>query len=174
MKNRQERFKDIHKLIEDEQGGFKRGRRTMEQLFALREAKLEAKEKNKLVFAAFLNIKKTYDCVFRKGLFTKLWKQRIRGKFWRMVLEMYEITRIKVKLGEIETEYFEIIVGIIQGSVLGPILFFLFINDLIKILKKFCSGANFRATIRFIALFFAGDISLLSNNENDFRRMLNL
>ena len=91
-----------------------------------------------------------------------------------MILEMYKITRTKVKLGEIETGYFEILVGIIQGSVLGPMLFNLFINDLLTEIKRNCTGVNFGSMIALMALFFADDIALLSNSEEDLRRMLKI
>jgi len=125
----------------EEQGGFREGRGTIESFFILHETIAEAFEEAKPLFVAFLDIRKAYDTVYIEGLFVKLAKIIGNGRMWRFLLDIYENSSTKVKIGDLETNFFTLIEGILQGSVLGPLLFLIFIDDLAQEVKETGNGA---------------------------------
>ena len=97
----------------------------------------EAKDKKEPVTAIFFDFAKAFDVVDHEVLLTKiekvlpLWKCR-----W---IAAYLTNRMqRVKVGEIVTEWKPVEAGVIQGSVLGPILFILFIADINEFLPINC------------------------------------
>ena len=129
-------FINEHELISEEQGGFRIGRGTIESLFNILSARSYAYDKNVPFMVTFLDLKKAYDKVFRDGLLKLFWNMGIRGRLWRVIREMYNKTVTAVKMESNVTKFFDSVLGILQGSVLGPTLFNLLINDIITKTKK--------------------------------------
>ena len=87
-------------------------------------------------YCTFIDIQKAYDKVWREALWYKLYKMGIRGKLWRVLRNIYEKVESCVVLGDHCTELFEVLLGLRQGCLLSPMLFDLFINDIVDELKK--------------------------------------
>ena len=71
----------------EEQGGFRPGRGTIDQLFVLTE--ILKSRVGMSTHAAFIDVKKAYDTVWRQGLWKRPWDEGVRGKMWRVVKSMY-------------------------------------------------------------------------------------
>ena len=103
--------------IADNQFGFRPGKSTTEHIFALRMLQEKYREKNKELHMVFVDLEKAYDRVPRKLIW---WSLRKKG-----VPEAYiKTTR------EGNTEYFNVKVGLHQGSAISP-LFFIIIMDVL-------------------------------------------
>ncbi len=61
-------MKITDKSVGDEQGGFRKGRECVDKIFALEILVEKYQEKDRKLFAAFMNLEKAYDRVDRKGL----------------------------------------------------------------------------------------------------------
>ena len=70
---------EANNIIADEQAGFRRGRSTMDQLFVLLETIKFRRPKT--TYAAFIDIAKAYDKVWRNGLWYKLFKLELKVNF---------------------------------------------------------------------------------------------
>jgi hypothetical protein len=157
--------------IVEEQGGFRPRRGTDDQLFALTET-LRLRT-GKVTYAAFIDVKKAYDTVWRVGLWKRLWEEGVRGKMWRVVKGMYQTVESAVLVGEESTEWFELQAGVRQGCVMSPVLFSLFINGLARELKKRGQGVDIGGR-RVQMLLYADDIALLAETPDDLQRMLDV
>ena len=73
------------------------------------------------------------------------------------------------------TDYFNCTVGTIQGCVTSPILFLLFINDLINYLRKKCDGGIFLSDEieKLLALLFADEVALFADSIIGLQRSVN-
>ena len=135
--------------ILEEQGGFRVGRSTSEQIFILKETILGRKRGRKSTFCCFLDIRKAYDTVFREGLWESLLVKQIGGKMWRVIKNMYSEVASCVRLGEERTDWFRLEVGLRQGC----ILFSVFIDRLAEEVKE-VGGARY-GKIELSLLLFA-------------------
>ena len=69
--------------------------------------------------------------MWRDGLWLKLWEMGVRGKVWRIIKQMHGFSRSAVLLEGEKSETFSLEQGVVQGCSLSPILFSVFINDLL-------------------------------------------
>ena len=79
----------------------------------------------------FCRFQKAYDSVWHKGLFTKLENLNVNGVFINIIKDMYSKSLCAVKVMKSTTEFFPCKRGVRQGCPLSPILFNIYLNDLL-------------------------------------------
>ena len=102
---------------------------------------------NKKLYFCFVDFRKAYDSIWRKALFKKLLGYGVSTNFVSLLKNMYEKTKLSVRLPRDITEFFPSNVGLKQGCNMGPILFNLFRNDNNEIFdERFCHPITFCVT----------------------------
>ena len=125
-------------LITHNQSGFRPGDGCVNQLLYLVSEIYESFEcqNNLEVRAVFLDISKAFDKVWHEGLIFKLKQNGIRGNLLNFFISYLNGRKQRVGINGSYSEYSLIESGVPQGSVLGPLLFLVYINDLEKNLKS--------------------------------------
>ena len=160
-------------LLSDEQNGFRSNRRGEDNIFMVRELIERCKRENKSGYFAFLDIEKAYDRVNRELLCKVLSKCGLSEKFVRIIRSMYENTRARYMLGDIESDWVESKRGVRQGCILSPLLFALYTEELALRVKERGLGVTVGRE-KLCMLMYADDIIIMCETGNDLQELLDI
>lgn len=146
-------FIDKHMLLMESQYGFRTNRSTTMALMEL-EKLTSAIDEKKYAVGLFIDLKKAFDTIDHDILLQKLERYGIRGVGLTWLKSYIENRQQFVQMGVTKSTLADIKCGVPQGSILGPKLFILYINDI-------CSVSNI---LNYVV--FADDTNVLCVGKN--------
>jgi hypothetical protein len=144
-------------LFTNHQHGFRKGRSCSTQLIEVLEDWTEKIDNYNTIDTIYLDFQKAFDTVPHIRLLNKLEGYIITGKILGWIKNFLTDCKQKVVLNGSHSDWTEVTSGIPQGSVLVPILFTIYINDLPDVVYN-------------MAKTFADDIKLYAIVNNDEER----
>ena len=152
--NRLHSFLTKHNILFPQQFGFRKSHSTSHAVLSISQKIYDALESGKFAYAVFIDLEKAFDTVDHSILLEKLNHYGIRG-LPLALLKSYLSDRSQfVSISGVNSSSSKIKYGVPQGSVLGPLLFLIYINDLS------------RAVRHGDVLHFADDTNLLHINSS--------
>lgn len=158
---------DTYEKIPEAQSGFRKTRSCMDNIFTLQTCiQSEIKSGNKYMYGIFIDFERAFDSVPHSKLFDKLFNLGCSTKFIRIIGNLYNQASFEVQANGIKSNSIQVTEGVLQGEVLSPLLFSLYISDLESYLRKHdLEGCSLNATTDILILFFADDIIILARSQ---------
>jgi hypothetical protein len=154
MHKRLSKFLDKNKILTQSQYGFRRGRSTELAILNMIDKVTEAVDQKNDCVGVFLDLSKAFDTIDHGILLRKLYLLGIRGVVNNWFGSYLSNRKQFVEIKDCRSALMQISCGVPQGSILGPLLFIIYINDLVSAIQD-CD-----------VIMFADDTNLFFTSKN--------
>ena len=146
-------FLEEHNVLSDHQFGFRSGRSTVDQLLLVYEEVSRCVDSDRLMDVVLFDFSKAFDVVRHQILLTKLHGIGVQGDILRWVEQFITNRLMQVSVNGQNSRPRWVTSGVPQGSVLGPLLFLVYINHI---------ASKFKCRFKI----FADDLKMYASVDN--------
>ena len=152
--------------LPDVQDGFRKGRRTIDQIANIHWIIKKAREFQKNIYFCFIDYVKAFDCVDHNKLWKILQEMGIPDHLTCLLRNLYAGLEATVRTGHGKTDWFQMGKGVCQGCILSPCLFNFYVEYIMRNagLEETQSGIKI-AGRNINNLRYADDTTLMEESE---------
>jgi hypothetical protein len=155
------------------QFGFKKNLGCSHALYVLRSVVEYFNDKGSTVNLCALDLSKAFDKVNHYGLFIMLMRRSVPLEFLNILINWYDLCNAVVRWDNAVSRLFHPSCGVRQGGVLSPVLFAMYVDNIIINLLNSGHGCHI-GSMFFGCIMYADDLVLLSGSLSDLQAMIDL
>ena len=155
------------------QFGFKRKHSCSHALYVLRSTVDYFSKHGSSTIVTFLDCSKAFDKISHRGLFLKLIERNVPLCYVNLLIYWYSNMENRCKWQSAFSNSYSVPSGVKQGGVISPKLFTVYIDDLVKLLRKKGIGC-YIDHIFTGSLLFADDLCLIAPSRKAMQKMLDI
>ena len=158
----------MNRELPDVQAGFRKGRRTKDQIANIRWIIEKAREFQKSIYFCFIDYTKAFDCVDRSKLWKILQEMGIPDHLTCLLGNLYAGQEATVRTGHGTTDWFQIGKAVCQGCILSPCLFNFYAEYIMRNAGLEETQTGIKISGRNINnLRYADDTTLMAKSEEE-------
>ena len=167
INRRLENYLEENNLLINEQAGFRKSSRSTDHIFILKKiVDCAISKRNGRLYGCFVDFNKAFDNIWHDALLLKLTKMGITGSCLNIIADMYTDSKVCTRTKTGASDSFTVKRGVLQGNILSPTLFNIFINDIKEVLLHENSPFLSETTgSKVSCLLYADDVVLLSTTQ---------
>ena len=171
----------IDNILRKNQNGFRRNRSTTSQILTIRRILEGVRAKNLQATLLFVDFTKAFDSIHRGKMEQILLAYGLPKETVAAIMILYRNTKVKVRSPDGDTEYFDIVAGVLQGDTLAPYLFIICLDYVLRTSIDKIRENGFQLTKRRSKRYpaktitdadYADDLALLANTPNQAETLL--
>ena len=171
----------IDNILTKDQNGFRRNRSTTSQILTIRRILEGIWAKHLQVTLLFVDFTKAFDSIYKGKMEQILLAYGLPKEAVAAIMILYRNTKVKVRSPDGDTEYFDIVAGVLQGDMLAPYLFIICLDYVLRTpidkIKENGSELTKKRSRRYPTKTitdadYANDIALLANTPNQAETLL--
>ena len=171
----------IDNILRKNQNGFRRNRSTTSQILTIRRILEGVRAKNLQATLIFVDFTKAYDSIHRGKMEQILLAYGIPKETVAAITILYRNTKVKVRSPDGDTEYFDIVAGVLQGDTLAPYLFIICLDYVLRTSIDKIRENGFELTKKRSRRYpattitdadYADDIAILANTPDQAETLL--
>ena len=148
------RYLDLNNVLNNRQFGFRHDLGTSDALIDFLTKIYDAFNANEYTLCAFIDFKKAFDTVPHDILICKLNHYGVRGNILKWFKSYLSDRKMFIEFNGVSSSLCDVTFGVPQGTVLGPFLFIIYINDIL----------NSTTVLRF--LLYADDTTIFYSGKS--------
>lgn len=133
IKIRLETFLETNNIINQNQFGFVKNTSTTAACASLIHKIYEQKSQKRIAGSIFIDFRKAFDCLSFSRLSKILYNYGVRKKALDLISDLLKNRQQFVEICGVKSDIQKVICGVPQGSIIGPLLFNIYINEIFKI-----------------------------------------
>ena len=171
----------IDNILRKNQNGFRRNRSTTSQILTIRRILEGVRAKNLQATLIFVDFTKAFDSIHRGQMEQILLAYSIPKETVAAITILYRNTKVKVRSPDGDTEYFDIVAGVLQGDTLAPYLFIICLDYVLRTSIDKIKENGFELTKKRSRRYpattitdanYADDIAILANTPDQAETLL--
>ena len=171
----------IENMLRKNQNGFRRNRSTTSQILTICRILEGVRAKNIQATSLFVDFTKAFDSIHRGKMEQILLADGLPKETVAAITILYRNTKVKARSPDRDTEYFDIVAGVLQGDTLAPYLFIICLDYVLRTSIDKIRENGFELTKKRSRRYpaktitdadYADDIAILANTPNQAETLL--
>ena len=173
MLNSVTKWAEIYEKITKNQFGFQRGKSTTDCIFIIQSVITKVLNSKQKLYCIFIDYEKCFDKIDRSLLWHKLLSEHLNCKLVQAVKSMYNTVKSCVRYKSSYSIFFSSTVGLKQGDPSSPLLFMLFVNDIIDNINVDLSNIFSINELKLFLILYADDQVVFATSPETLQSFLN-